>query len=60
MPLRNGKPVWGTTGEDGKLWKRIGATGKSVGLEWAGDWVSMKEYPHFQYSQGLTLKDLLS
>ena len=58
VPLRNGKPVWGTTGEDGKLWKRIGAIGKSVGLEWAGDWVSMKEYPHFQYTGGLTLKDL--
>ena len=58
VPLRNGKPVWGTTGEDGKLWKRIGAIGKSVGLEWAGDWVSMKEFPHFQFSQGLTIKDL--
>lgn len=58
VPLRNGKPVWGTTGEDGKLWKRIGAIGKSVGLEWAGDWKTFQEYPHFQLSQGLTIKDL--
>jgi peptidoglycan L-alanyl-D-glutamate endopeptidase CwlK len=29
-------------------WKRAGTIGKSVGLEWAGDWVSFNEYPHFQ------------
>lgn len=58
VPLRNGKPVWGTSGEDLKLWKAIGAVGKSLGLEWAGDWKNMKEFPHFQYTQGLTLKDL--
>lgn len=58
VPLRNGKPVWGTSGEDLKLWKAIGAVGKSLGLEWAGDWKTMKEFPHFQYTQGLTLKDL--
>ena len=58
VPLRNGKPVWGTSGADGKLWKDIAKIGKACGLEWAGDWVSMKEYPHFQYTGGLTLKDL--
>ena len=58
VPLRNGKPVWGTSGADGKLWKAIGKIGKACGLEWAGDWVSMKEYPHFQHTGGLTLKDL--
>ena len=36
VPLRNGKPVWGTKGDDLKLWQKIGAIGKSVGLEWAG------------------------
>lgn len=58
VPLRNGKPVWGTKGDDLKLWQKIGAIGKSVGLEWAGDWVKFKEFPHFQYTGGLTLKDL--
>ena len=58
VPLRNGKPVWGTSGADGKLWKAIGKIGKACGLEWAGDWVSMKEFPHFQHTGGLTLKDL--
>lgn len=57
VPLRNGKPVWGTKGADGKLWKDIAKIGKSCGLEWAGDWKTFVEYPHFQYTQGLTLKD---
>ena len=58
VPLRNGKPVWSTTGDDGELWQRIGQIGKSCGLEWAGDWKTFKELPHFQYTGGLTLADL--
>ena len=60
VPLRNGKPVWNTTGGDLKLWQQVGKIGKDVGLEWAGDWKTMKEMAHFQYSGGLTLKDLQS
>lgn len=58
VPMRNGKPVWGTSGEDLILWKRIGELGKSVGLEWAGDWKRFKEFPHFQFTNGITLDDL--
>lgn len=36
-------------------WKRVGALGKSVGLEWGGDWKTLKDYPHFQYCGGMTL-----
>ena len=69
VPLRNGKPVWGTKGngidndptdddkDDLELWQRVGAIGKKHGLEWAGDWKTFKEFPHFQYTGGLTLKD---
>ncbi|MGG3958436.1 M15 family metallopeptidase [Bhargavaea massiliensis] len=39
-------------------WKRVGALGKSLGLEWGGDWPSFKDYPHFQYTFGLSLADL--
>lgn len=56
VPLRAGKPVWGTTGEDGKLWKRIGEIGEKVGLEWAGRWTTMREYPHFQHPQASALR----
>lgn len=52
VPLRHGKPVWGTTGEDGALWAKVGALGKAQGLEWAGDWKKFREFPHFQYTNG--------
>lgn len=58
VPMRNGKPVWGTSGDDLVLWKRVGELGKEVGLEWAGDWKRFKEFPHFQFTNGLTLDDL--
>lgn len=70
LPLRHGKSVWGTSGngididpsddqkDDLELWQRIGAIGKTCGLEWAGDWSRNKrEFPHFQYTGGLTLSD---
>lgn len=57
VPLRNGKPVWGTTGEDGKLWQRVGEIGESCGLEWAGRWKTFKEMAHFQHTAGLKLAD---
>lgn len=57
VPLRNGKPVWGTTGEDLKLWQRLGAIGKACGLEWAGEWRTFREFPHFQYTGGRTLAE---
>ena len=57
VPLLNGKPSWKTTGYAGEMWQTCGKVGKSVGLEWAGDWKTFKEYPHFQYTGGLKLKD---
>lgn len=57
VPLRNGKPIWGTAGVDGQIWQAIGAIGVEEGLEWAGNWKKFKEYPHFQYTGGLTLAD---
>jgi peptidoglycan L-alanyl-D-glutamate endopeptidase CwlK len=54
VPLVNGKAIW----DDQALWKQVGEIGKSCGLEWAGDWKTFKEYPHFQYIGGLTLAQL--
>lgn len=48
VPMRAGKCVWGTKGADLELWQTVGYLGKSLGLEWAGDWVKFKEFPHFQ------------
>jgi peptidoglycan L-alanyl-D-glutamate endopeptidase CwlK len=33
------------------LWWHVGRIGKSLGLEWAGDWTKFKEFPHFQIPQ---------
>lgn len=53
VPLIGGKAMWSDT----KLWTQIGVIGKSVGLEWAGDWKSFKELAHFQLP-GLSLAAL--
>jgi len=55
VPLLNGKPNWKTSDP---VWQRVGQLGKAAGLEWAGDWKRFKEYPHFQYTGGLTLAQL--
>jgi peptidoglycan L-alanyl-D-glutamate endopeptidase CwlK len=54
VPLVNGKAIW----DDQALWKQVGEIGKSCGLEWAGDWVTFQEFPHFQYTGGMTLAQL--
>jgi LysM repeat protein len=38
-------------------WAQAAELGKSVGLEWGGDWKGFKDMPHFQYTGGLTLVD---
>jgi peptidoglycan L-alanyl-D-glutamate endopeptidase CwlK len=53
VPIINGKACWADT----VLWKKIGAIGESVGLEWAGRWAKFKEMPHFQFVGVLTLAD---
>jgi peptidoglycan L-alanyl-D-glutamate endopeptidase CwlK len=45
VPLVQGKPQWQATHPH---WHQLGALGKSLGLEWAGDWRTFREYPHFQ------------
>jgi peptidoglycan L-alanyl-D-glutamate endopeptidase CwlK len=57
LPLRCGKPVWGTTGTDRAVWQRLGEIGEQCGLEWAGRWTTFREMAHFQYTGGLTLAD---
>jgi len=57
VPLRLGKPVWGTTGKDGELWEQVGRIGEACGLEWAGRWRSFREFAHFQFTGGLALAD---
>jgi peptidoglycan L-alanyl-D-glutamate endopeptidase CwlK len=57
VPMRDGKAVWGTTGWDGLLWMKVGAIGRSIGLEWGGAWSRFPDFPHFQFTGGLMLAD---
>lgn len=59
VPMVNGKPVWSSSGENGKLWAKVGQLGKKAGLEWAGDWTSFREFPHFQLTAGDTILGLM-
>ena len=54
LPGKDGKYDW----NDLSRFRQCGEIGKSIGLEWAGDWKSFKEYAHLQFTDGLTLKDL--
>lgn len=38
----------GAYNEEGGFFQRVGAIGKSIGLEWGGDWRSIVDKPHFQ------------
>ncbi|HSU78999.1 MAG TPA: peptidoglycan-binding protein [Candidatus Angelobacter sp.] len=54
-PFVNGK-----ISEDTAQYKKMGALGEQVGLEWGGTFKSLVDYPHFQYTYGLNTWDLLN
>lgn len=55
-------PKWGDTPAHQKLtealWARVGAIGKAIGFRWGGDFRSIKDRPHFEWSGTLALADL--
>ena len=54
VPLVSGKAMWDIKHPS---WHIVGGLGKAAGLDWAGDWKRFREFPHFQYTGGLTLAD---
>ena len=40
-----------------RLYARLGSLAASLGIEWAGNWRSFPEGPHFQWTDGLTLAE---
>ncbi len=72
VPLRHGKPIWGTTGngidtdptdderDDLELWQRVAVIFKSRGFEWGGDWLRARDFPHFQRPDGQSIAMLLA
>ena len=53
--IENKKFTWA-----GEKFDKVGKLGKELGLEWGGDFHKLIDKPHFQYTFGLTIKDLLS
>lgn len=49
VPIRAGKCVWN---DRDQVWQVVGRMGEQAGLEWAGNWIKFREYPHFQYTGG--------
>lgn len=45
---------------DTSKWDQIAAAFKEEGFEWGGDWTSIKDKPHFQYTGGRGLNQLKS
>lgn len=58
LALRN----WGETPEyrahAAALWDELGSIGIDVGLTWGGDFAKLKDRPHFEWADGLTLAQL--
>lgn len=56
------KGIWDTyvdLDKDGKRdWLEVVAIAKKMGFEWGGDWKSFRDYPHLQYTKGLTLNQI--
>lgn len=51
VPLIGGKPVWNYV-EAKVYWDAYGEAVRQVGMNWAGDWRSFREYPHAQFKMG--------
>jgi len=46
--------------KDINKFKTMGRLGEQVGLEWGGSFKDLVDYPHFQYTFGLSTTDLLN
>lgn len=55
-------PHWGDTPATqtraNALWAEISAIGKSIGFRWGGEFTTIRDRPHFEWSGGLTLAQL--
>ena len=54
-PIINGKLDWNNT----ELFYEIGKLGKQVGLEWGGEFPTIKDMPHFQLTLGYSFQDFI-
>ncbi|MCF8373941.1 MAG: M15 family metallopeptidase [Bacteroidales bacterium] len=51
VPMVNGKPAWNYM-DAKEQWDAYGEAVRQIGMEWAGDWTSFREFPHAQLRSG--------
>lgn len=56
VPIIDSAAVWDNTA----LWKKIGLAGEKLGLHWGGRWRSPYDPAHFEWTGGLTTRQLAS
>lgn len=54
--FRKGLYLSGKNKEELSFYIKMGEIGKLNGLEWGGDWVKFKDYPHYQRKDWATLR----
>lgn len=52
--IKNGQVIWDTQ------WHKIAPIAKSLGFEWGGDFKKLVDKPHFQYTYGYSINELLA
>lgn len=48
----------GAYAAEGPEYDTVGRIGVGLGLEWGGNWIDMVDRPHFQFTAGLTLREI--
>ena len=51
VPIIGGKPAWNYM-DARDHWNAYGEAVRQVGMFWAGDWITFREYPHAQVREG--------
>ena len=54
VPIVDSVAVW----NNARLWRKIGAAGERLGLRWGGRWRVVYDPGHFEWSGGLSVRDL--
>lgn len=56
VPVVNGQPQW----DDKVLWRKIGVEGEKLGLRWGGRWRTPYDPAHFEWTGGITTRELVA
>jgi peptidoglycan LD-endopeptidase CwlK len=58
LMMKNWGETPGHSEEARALWHQLGTIGVDIGLSWGGDFAKLPDFPHFQWSGGLSLAQL--